>query len=180
VVSGYLVAEGPTGVVLVDQHAAHERVLYNRFLARLRGAPAPSQSLLIPQTIDLEASQMAAAADHRDSLEALGFQVEDFGPGSLQMQAVPVETPPARVEEALGELLSTLADSRGTGWAEGAAASLACHSAVRFGDQLDLAEQRRLLSDLESAEDSVTCPHGRPTRLVLDWQDLKRHFRRNY
>jgi DNA mismatch repair protein MutL len=180
VVAGYLVAEGPTGVVLVDQHAAHERVLYNRFLARLNGAPAPSQSLLIPQTIDLEANQMAAAADHRDSLQALGFQVEEFGPGCVQMLAAPVETPPARVEEALGELLSTLADSRATGWAEGAAASLACHSAVRFGDQLDLAEQRRLLSDLEAAENSVTCPHGRPTRLVLDWQDLKRHFRRNY
>ena len=61
-----------------------------------------------------------------------------------------------------------------------AAASLACHSAVRFGDRLDAAEQRRLLEELEAADDAVTCPHGRPTRLVVEWQELKRHFRRNY
>ena len=61
-----------------------------------------------------------------------------------------------------------------------AAAALACHSAVRFGDVLDMAEQRKLLADLEVAEESVTCPHGRPTRLIVEWQELTRHFRRNY
>jgi DNA mismatch repair protein MutL len=71
-------------------------------------------------------------------------------------------------------------DNRGGGALEKAAAALACHSAVRFGDVLDLVEQRRLLVDLEAAEESVTCPHGRPTRLLLEWQDLTRHFRRNY
>jgi DNA mismatch repair protein MutL len=180
VLAGYLVAEGPDGVVLVDQHAAHERVLYNRFLARLRGGVAPSQPLLLPETIDLEPAQAAAAADHRDALRALGFDLEDFGPGSVRLLEAPVETPPGRLLEALNELLSTLAQSSTHTWAEQAAASLACHSAVRFGDVLDPVEQRRLLTELESAENSVTCPHGRPTRLVLDWQELKRHFRRNY
>ncbi|MBJ7599891.1 MAG: DNA mismatch repair endonuclease MutL [Candidatus Nephthysia bennettiae] len=180
VLAGYLVAEGPDGVVLVDQHAAHERVLYNRFLARLRGGAAPSQPLLLPETIELEPAQAAAATDHRDSLRALGFELEDFGPGSVRLLEGPVETPPGRLLEALEQLLSTLAQSSANTWAEQAAASLACHSAVRFGDVLDPAEQRRLLTELESAENSVTCPHGRPTRLVLDWQELKRHFRRNY
>jgi DNA mismatch repair protein MutL len=91
-----------------------------------------------------------------------------------------VETPAGRVPEALRELLAIMVDSGPQDLVEKAAASLACHSAVRFGDRLDGAEQRRLLQELEEAENSITCPHGRPTRLILDWQDLKRHFRRNY
>jgi DNA mismatch repair protein MutL len=180
VLDGYLVAEGSEGVVLVDQHAAHERVLYNRFLARLAGGPAASQPLLLPETLELDPRQAAAAADHRERLSALGFEVEAFGPGAVRLLAVPVETPAGQAVEAVRELLTVLAESRPHDLVERAAASLACHSAVRFGDRLDPAEQRRLLHELEQAEASVTCPHGRPTRLVLDWQELQRHFRRNY
>ena len=78
------------------------------------------------------------------------------------------------------ETLSALSESRSDEAVEKAAAALACHSAVRFGDVLDLSEQRRLLSDLELADEAVTCPHGRPTRLLIEWQELTRHFRRNY
>jgi DNA mismatch repair protein MutL len=180
VVDGYLVAEGAGGVVLVDQHAAHERVLYNHFLARLAGGPAASQPLLLPETLELDPLQAAAASDHTERLSALGFEVEEFGPRAVRVLAAPVETPPGRIAEAVRELLAVLADARPQDLVEKAAASLACHSAVRFGDRLDPAEQRRLLRELEEAENSITCPHGRPTRLILDWQDLKRHFRRNY
>jgi DNA mismatch repair protein MutL len=180
VLDGYLLAEGAEGVVLVDQHAAHERVLYNRFLGRLRGGRGVSQPLLIPETLELQPAEVAAALDERDRLEALGFQLEEFGPRCLRVLAAPVETPAARVPEAVRELLAALSGSRRDDALEQAAASLACHSAVRFGDPLDPVEQRRLLAELEAAENSVTCPHGRPTRLVLAWQDLKRHFRRNY
>jgi DNA mismatch repair protein MutL len=177
---GYLVAEGPDGIVLVDQHAAHERVLYNRFLARLRGAPAPSQALLLPQVVDLEPALAAAAADHREGVRAVGFEVEEFGPGTVRVLAAPVETAPERIEEALLDLLSALAGAGPDDRLEQAAASIACHSAVRFGDPMELSEQRRLLEELERAEDSITCPHGRPTRLELSAQELRRHFRRNY
>ena len=180
VLDGYLVAEGPDGILLVDQHAAHERVLYNRFLARLRGAPAPSQPLLLPQVVEVEPALAAAASDQRANLSAVGFEVEGFGPGALQVRAAPVETPPQRIEEALVDLLSSLAGARPDDRLERAAASLACHSAVRFGDAMDVAEQRRLLEELEGTEDSITCPHGRPTRLELSAQELRRHFRRNY
>jgi DNA mismatch repair protein MutL len=180
VVDGYLVAEGADGVVLVDQHAAHERVLYNHFLARLAGGPAASQPLLLPETLELDPPQAAAASDHTERLAALGFEIEEFGPRAVRVLAAPVETPASRVPEAVRELLAVLADARPQDLVEKAAASLACHSAVRFGDRLDPTEQRRLLRELEEAENSITCPHGRPTRLILDWQDLKRHFRRNY
>jgi DNA mismatch repair protein MutL len=177
---GYLVAEGPDGLVLVDQHAAHERVLYNRLLERLRTGRGMTQPLLMPQAVDVEPRLIATAADHRADLANLGLEYEEFGPRSIRITAVPVEMPAGRATAAVQETLAALADNRGEGALEKAAAALACHSAVRFGDTLDLAEQRRLLVDLEAAEDAVTCPHGRPTRLLVEWQDLKRHFRRNY
>jgi DNA mismatch repair protein MutL len=177
---GYLVAEGPHGLVLVDQHAAHERVLYNRLLERLRSGRGMSQPLLIPQAVDVEPALIAAAADHRADLANLGLEYEEFGPRSLRITAVPVEMPSGRATAAVQETLAALAENRGDGALEKAAAALACHSAVRFGDVLDVAEQRRLLADLESTEESVTCPHGRPTRLLVEWQELTRHFRRNY
>jgi DNA mismatch repair protein MutL len=176
----YLVAEGAEGVILIDQHAAHERVLYNRILDRLRsGAPA-TQPLLLPHTIEADPRMVAAASDEAARLREFGFEVEPFGPGMVRLVAGPAETPPGRLTEALLDLLAVLADSRPEDSRERMAASLACHSAVRFGDVLDPAEQRRLLEELESTEPSITCPHGRPTRLVLDWQELRRHFRRNY
>ncbi len=177
---GYLVAEGPHGLVLVDQHAAHERVLFNRLLERLRAGRGASQPLLIPQAVDVEPALIAAAADHRAELAGLGLEYEEFGPRSLRITAVPMEMPAGRATAAVQETLAALAESRGDGALEKAAAALACHSAVRFGDVLDVAEQRRLLADLEAAAESVTCPHGRPTRLLVEWQELTRHFRRNY
>ena len=177
---GYIVAEGADGLVLVDQHAAHERILYNRLLARLRDGHGMSQQLLMPAALDVEPALMAAALDHRDELRALGLEVEEFGPRSLRVTAVPAEMPASRATNAVQETLAALAEERAGGAIETAAAALACHSAVRFGDLLDLAEQRRLLDDLDATEDSITCPHGRPTRLVVEWQDLTRHFRRNY
>jgi DNA mismatch repair protein MutL len=174
------VAEGPQGLVLVDQHAAHERVLYNRLLERLRTGLGTSQQLLMPQAVDVEPALIAAAADHRADLATLGLEYEEFGPRSLRITAVPVEMPAGRATAAVQETLTALSEARGDQALHKAAAALACHSAVRFGDVLDPAEQRRLLADLETAEESVTCPHGRPTRLVVEWQELTRHFRRNY
>jgi DNA mismatch repair protein MutL len=177
---GYLVAEGPHGLVLIDQHAAHERILYNRLLERLRTGTGTTQPLLIPQALDVEPALIAAAADHRDELARLGLEYEEFGPRSLRIISVPVELPSGRATAAIQETLAALAENRTDGAIEKAAAALACHAAVKFGDVLDIAEQRRLLADLESAEESITCPHGRPTRLLVEWQELTRHFRRNY
>lgn len=176
----YLICEGRDGVVLVDQHAAHERVLYNGILSDLARGTRVSQPLLLAQVVDLEPSLVATAEDRGDRLRALGFEVEAFGPGQLRLLAGPAATPPGRLAEALSDLLAVLAEQGHDGSWEAAAASLACHSAVRFGDRLDLAEQRRLLEELGTTRNSTTCPHGRPTRLVLSWSELRRHFRRNY
>jgi DNA mismatch repair protein MutL len=176
VLDGYLVAEGPEGVVLIDQHAAHERVLFNRFRARLEGGQTHSQALLLPVVVELDSARMAAFPGQEETLRTLGFEVEAFGPRAARVMAAPAETPPERIEAAFLEVLEGLRNHS----LDEALASLACHSAVRFGDPLEPSEQRRLIEELESTTPDATCPHGRPTRLVLDWQDLKRHFRRNY
>src|SRR5207247_724890 len=97
---GYLVAEGPHALVLVDQHAAHERVLYNRLLDRLRNGRGASQPLLIPQAVDVDPGLIAAAADHRAELANLGLEYEEFGPRSLRITAVPTELPSGRATAA--------------------------------------------------------------------------------
>ena len=176
VLDGYLVAEGPDGVVLVDQHAAHERVLFNRFRARLDGGAAPVQALLLPLVVELDAAAMGALEQRGAELAAFGFEVEAFGTRTVRVTGGPAETPPDRLEQAFGEVLDGIRRNS----LEDALASLACHSAVRFGDRLEPDEQRRLLEELQSTTPDATCPHGRPTRLLLDWQDLRRHFRRNY
>jgi DNA mismatch repair protein MutL len=176
VLDGYLVAEGPDGVVLIDQHAAHERILFNRFRARLDLGTPLSQALLLPVVVELDPPTMALLADRQPELVAFGFEVEAFGPRAVRVLAGPVETPPERLESALLEVLAGLHSNS----IDDALASLACHSAVRFGDRLEPAEQRRLIDELSTTTPDATCPHGRPTRLVLDWQDLKRHFGRNY
>ena len=176
VLDGYLVAEGPDGVVLIDQHAAHERVLYNRIRARMDSSTPQSQPLLLPLVVELDAASVAGLGEHRSELEVFGFEVEPFGPRAARILAAPIETPQARIEGALLEVLAGLRRHS----LEDALASLACHSAVRFGDPLEPSEQRRLIEELASTTPDATCPHGRPTRLVLEWQDLKRHFRRNY
>ncbi len=176
ILDGYLVAEGPDGLVLIDQHAAHERVLYNRFRSRLSSGASLSQPLLLASTIDVDAAAVAALPDQQGDLRSLGFEVEAFGTRTIRVLAAPAETPPGRVEAALIEVLAGLRQRS----LDDALASLACHSAVRFGDSLDAAEQRRLIEELEVTAPSETCPHGRPTRLLIEWQDLKLHFRRNY
>jgi DNA mismatch repair protein MutL len=176
----YLVAENGEGIVLIDQHAAHERVLYDRFLERLRNGSAPSQGLLLPEVVEASPAQIAAASDHAEDLRTLGFEVELFGPSTLRLLAGPPETSPESLLAALLELLSVWVEAGVEASRERLAASLACHSAVRFGDPLDLPEQRRLLQEIEAAPAAITCPHGRPTQLLLSWEDLKRHFHRNY
>jgi DNA mismatch repair protein MutL len=176
VLDGYLVAEGPDGVVLIDQHAAHERVLFNRFQARLESGKPLSQALLLPIVVELDAAAIALLDDRAAELAGFGFELEAFGPRAVRVLAGPVETPSERLETALLEVLEGLRANS----LDDALASLACHSAVRFGDRLEPEEQRRLLDELQSTTPDATCPHGRPTRLLLDWQELKRHFRRNY
>ena len=176
---GYLVAEAPNAVVLIDQHAAHERVLFDRILRRLEGGEPASQLLLIPHDVDLTPAQVVAFQQHEPWLEALGFTGELFGPHTVRLRAAPSDMPEGRVARVLELLLTDLVGDRTPDRRLRATAALiACHSAVRFGDPLTAETARELLRALAATEEPISCPHGRPTTLILPDDQLRRLFKR--
>jgi len=176
---GYLVAEAPAAMVLVDQHAAHERVLFDAILHRLEHHQPSSQLLLMPHLVDLTPGQLAAFQEHESWLQTLGFEGERFGPQTIRMLAAPADMPEARVGRVLELVLSDLLGERTPDRRlRETAALLACHSAVRFGDTMTAESARQLLSSLAVTAEPISCPHGRPTTLILPDDHLRRLFKR--
>jgi DNA mismatch repair protein MutL len=181
--SGFLVATAGDTVVLVDPHAAHEKVLYTELLARSRQQlpdAAGAQLLLIPVVVECGPDKASRVADEYDFFSRCGFSIEQFGPGTVRCTAVPVTAANADPEVLVAELIERL-DDRDAGTEERRhrlAALVACHSAVRFGDRLDTVAQQRLLDQLVETPGGTTCPHGRPSVLMLDDAMLRRAFRR--
>jgi DNA mismatch repair protein MutL len=180
----YVIAEGEAGLYLVDQHAAHERVLLDTLSAALSG-PVEQQLMLEPLVLDVppEAAQLAAAA--AADLASLGFAVEPFGPRQLLVRAVPGVLAERQPQRVLHEALSALAsNSHGlllephASWASRLATVLACKSAVRAGDVLAVPEMEALLRRLGEAALCRTCAHGRPTAILLSHAQLARQFGR--
>ena len=179
VLNAYLVAEAPEAIVLIDQHAAHERILFDGIWERLRQGSAATQPLLVPRVVELTPEQVASAAQHVDWLARLGFEVEPFGERALRLRAAPAELKDGRAEAALVRLLDDLArDVSPEVRQREAAALLACHGAVRFGDPLTDETAGALLQQLAETAEPITCPHGRPTTLLLSDPQLRRLFRR--
>jgi DNA mismatch repair protein MutL len=179
VLNGYLVAEAPNALVLIDQHAAHERVLFDRLLRRLEERRPDSQLLLMPRLFELNPLQLTAFEQHQAWLGGLGFDAEPFGPHTIRLLAVPGDMPEARAGRVLELLLADLAGERTPDRRlRESAALIACHSAVRFGDPMTPEAARQLLSSLALTDEPISCPHGRPTTLILADQQLRRLFKR--
>jgi len=175
----YVIAEGPAGLYLIDQHAAHERVLFERFLAAQLTSSKPSQPLLEPVALELTPAQQSLVTSFAPALEEHGFVVEPFGPGGFLLRAAPAglrRDDPARAFVELLDLLTR--DDSPSDPRLRVAASLACHAAVRAGQTLAQEEMRDLIQQLEACEAPQTCPHGRPTTLHLSADELARRFAR--
>jgi DNA mismatch repair protein MutL len=176
---GYLVAEAPDAMVLVDQHAAHERVLFDRIVRRLEQRQPLSQLLLIPHVLDLTPGQVAAFQENEPWLQTLGFEGERFGPHTIRIRSAPADMPEGRVGRVLELILTDLLGERTPDRRlRETAALLACHSAVRFGDEMTPESARQLLSSLAMTEEPISCPHGRPTTVILPDDQLRRLFKR--
>ena len=178
----YIVAEAPDGMYLVDQHAAHERVLYEAALRRRQAGSGGSQPLLEAVVASLTPSQAALAGVEAAGLAEIGWVLDETDGAALIVRAVPADlrdrdrADPAR---ALREYLDRLeAEDRLTG-PDRVAAMLACRAAVMAGDRLDAEQQRALLLALEGCETPQSCPHGRPTMLHLSRASLDRSFGRS-
>jgi DNA mismatch repair protein MutL len=175
----YILAEGPDGLYLIDQHAAHERVLYERILeSRLRGATS-SQTLALPLTMELPPAQMALVVGHQDVLAALGYAVEPFGARTLLLRAVPALAASGPPDGLLLRSIAALAgEGEGDDALERLSIATACHTAVRAGDRLTAEAITALLADLAATEDPYTCFHGRPTIVAVSRDQLERWFLR--
>lgn len=175
----YIVAEGPGGVYFIDQHTAHERILYEEILAQRAGPGAPSQALLAPVVVSLSASQRAALLDRSEALARLGFQVEEFGPDAFVVRAVPPRLVRADLARAVRDAADVLAgEPVAPDGFDRLAATLACHAAVRAGDPLTPEEMSVLLARLEQTDVNRYCPHGRPIVVHLPVTQLEKDFHR--
>ena len=177
----YLMFEHDDGVVLIDQHSAHERVLYERFMGILERGEAPSQRLLFPLTLHLTPVEGDAFEAHREPLAKLGFEVEGFGGHTLLVHSVPMPHPRFDAERCLRETLATLSGDRdGAAHArhERLAATVACKAAIKAGDELSPGEMRALFIALGDTRLPAHDVHGRSTIVQLSWPELERRFGR--
>lgn len=178
----YILASGPEGLLVVDQHAAHERVLYERIRDRIASGRVLSQRLLLRALFEATPEEMETLTAHFDDLSAAGFEIEPMSGRSWAIAALPAEATDREPPETLREALTGLAGA-GEGSDEATrrdriAASLACRSAVTIRYHLAPEEIRRLLSDWMRTGDRFTCPHGRPVVLSMTEEELAKYFKR--
>jgi DNA mismatch repair protein MutL len=174
----YIIAEGPNGLYLIDQHAAHERILYDRISAQWAQKEVEVQGLLQPITIELSPREEEILRASKELLAEFGFTVELFGNRSYVIRAVPALMAKSNIIELITALLDKLVRKEPNPWEENIAQSLACHGAIRAGQQLSTEEMRELIKQLEQTKQPRACPHGRPTMIHLSSHQLEKEFGR--
>ncbi len=178
----YLAGESGGDLVLIDQHAAHERVLYERLLDQRDRGGVRAQGLVTPAVVELAPAEAALLADLEPALGSIGFEVEPFGPTAVRLTAVPAIATSRAPGELFRACLRDLASDPGPhaerDLQERLAIATACHTAVRAGDRLDGQMMTALLADLARARDPFSCFHGRPTMVRVRGRDLERWFYR--
>lgn len=175
----YLLVEDEEGLLLVDQHVAHERILYEELLAASASAP-PVQRLLLPEVVELSPALAAIAADAAPELAALGIEIEPVSGATVRVLGVPASLPQGSSARLVEQLLADLAapETAGLPLRERAAASLACHAAIKKNRPLPRPEAEHLLARLAALDDPNRCPHGRPIALRLPLAEIERRIGR--
>jgi len=181
VAATYLIAEGPDGLYLIDQHAAHERVLFEQIMAQTRSGIVPSQALLEAQVIELTPEKAGLLEEQIDVLKVLGFEIENFGPNTFSLRAIPAILTGDDPAEAIYAVVNAFEEDETPLKAEVqdlVAARVCKRMAIKAGQILSPEEQKNLLLNLETCQVPRTCPHGRPTMIHLSAMMLERQFGR--
>jgi len=177
--STYVIAEGPDGLYLIDQHAAHERILYDRILGQKSRKEVEVQGLLEPIAMELSPREEETLRSNTELLTEFGFTIEPFGNKSYLIRAIPAIMARADIAEIVAMLLDTLVNKESPDrWEDKMAQSLACHGSIRAGQQLSNEEMRELIKQLEQTRQPRTCPHGRSTMIHLSSHRLEKEFGR--
>jgi DNA mismatch repair protein MutL len=173
----YIVAEGPDGAYLIDQHAAHERILYEKVLSEREQRTVGVQSLLELITMELSPNQEVLLKSRSEYLYSYGFNIEPFGDRTYVIRAVPALIAGKNVVESVLAVIDSLDDTVAD-WKDGIAVSLACHGAIKAGQLLGAEEMREIVGQLEKAAQPYNCPHGRPTMIHITTAQLEKEFKR--
>ena len=178
----YIIAIDDEGIAIIDQHVAHERVLFEQVMQKLTAGRLESQRLLAPIVIELSPAQRDALAQHAPVLDRFGFEAEDFGGNTIRLAAVPALLEPAECEAAIRALAEDLEGSSAGARVEDAlrriAATMACHAAVKANYPLTQEKMRYILAELRRTAYSSVCPHGRPVVLRLTRREVEKNFQR--
>jgi len=178
----FIIAVDDEGVAIIDQHVAHERVLFEQVTERLTSGRLESQRLLTPILLDLSQAQREALRAHAATLEKFGMEVEEFGGDSVRLSSVPAMLDPAECEATIRALADDLEGlTTGTRADEALrriAATMACHAAVKANYPLTLEKMRYILEELRRTAYSSVCPHGRPVVLRLTRREIEKNFQR--
>jgi DNA mismatch repair protein MutL len=178
----YIVAQTRDGIVLIDQHAAHERLVYERLKHQREAAGIARQALLVPVVVDMEAGDVARIVAAADALAELGLIVESFGPGAVLVREMPALLGNSDARRLLRDVADRLAEDDSAGGLDRSLdkvlATLACHNSVRAGRRLNPQEMNALLREMEATPGSGQCNHGRPTYVELKLADIERLFKR--
>lgn len=180
----YVVLETDEGLVLMDPHAAHERVLYERFMSQVIGNTVKAQGLLVPEHVALSPQDLKHVRKNRELLQAMGFGISEFGGDSVLVDALPSVLGNPSAVSLLGQVAHSLEHAGVSGgverFAEERVAQAACKAAVKANDFLKLLEIEQLVVDLAKADMPYTCPHGRPTIIFMSFRELDRKFGREH
>jgi DNA mismatch repair protein MutL len=179
---GYLLCEGRDRLLLIDQHAAHERVVFERLRAARAARGVERDRLLVPETVELPPVHVATLVEHAAALAAAGLEGEPFGEGTFLLRTVPRllqgRDAGALLRALAAELVEHGASAAADRAADAALATIACHSVVRVGQRIDTAQAEALLSTMDDVEVSAHCPHGRPVATELSRAQVERLFGR--
>jgi DNA mismatch repair protein MutL len=169
----YILAQGPEGLYIIDQHAAHERVLYEQYMQQ-HGKEHDSQLLLVPAVLELNNRENQLLTEQIITFRQVGFIIEHFGGNNYLLRGVPSGFPPGEEAQFFFDMLDDRTDS----FHEKLAAGLACRGAIKSGQKLSLKEMDALIAQMGNTDNPYTCPHGRPTIIQLSFEELNKRFKR--
>jgi DNA mismatch repair protein MutL len=176
----YIVSQINSGLVIIDQHVAHERVLFEEALDAFDKAPLGAQTLLFPETLEFSADEFSVLLDILPNLNKLGFRMQEFGKNTVMVEAIPSEMVWGNEKAIIREIIDSFLENKKkySSWQEGLAASYSCHAAVKAGDPLTIQEMQALVNRLFATNHPYYCPHGRPIIVQLSIDELDKRFER--
>ena len=178
----YIISQNDDGIVITDQHAAHERLVYEKLKKQIKDNNIEVQALLVPEILELLEAEILVLLEYKDKLSDYGLKINQFGINAIAVQEIPAILNSGNIKKLIGDILDELADLENSDSLEkeiyAVLSRMACHGSIRSGRRLRIEEMNCLLREMENTPNSGQCNHGRPTHISLKLNDIERLFGR--